>query len=89
MALTEILLCSHHGNGYFVRNRSRRWFPVFSAWHMDHRESENKRTEITILESRDSLGRMKLQRVRRSHRQDDRWCGGLVGLLDKLICQEG
>lgn len=60
---------------------------------MDHRESENKRTEITILESRDSLGRMKLQRVRRSHRQDDRqddgWCGGLVGLLDKLICQEG
>lgn len=60
---------------------------------MDHRESENKRTEITILESRDSLGRMKLHRVR-SHRQDGRyddgWCGGLVGLLDKTyLPQEG
>lgn len=83
MALTEILLCSHHGNGYYVRNRPKRWFPVFSAWHMDYRESESKRTEIAILESRDSLGRMKLQGVRRRHRQDSRcvkgWCGELGG----------
>lgn len=55
---------------------------------LDHRESERKRTETTIPETRDSLDRMKLPGVRRMPRLDSKydegWCVELGGPAGKV-----